>query len=147
MVEGRRASTVRARERADLYSRFLATVPAASAVDTSATTNTALNDAIRAVAGVVRSGHTFLRRSHSSDPPTTASTTSPVSGRYMRRSAPTSVAIGTMLDVGASVTNTQTPRKPSVGCQNNAAMVIRSRTPTNTAYSITSPSDSGSGKP
>src|SRR6267143_5646597 len=147
MVEGRRASTVRARARADLYSRFLATVPAANAVDTSATINAALNDATRAVASLVRSGHTFLKRSHSSDPPTTASTTSPASGRYMRRSAPTSVAIGTMLDVGARVTKTQTPRKPSLGCQNNAAIVIRSRRPTNSAYGITSPSDSGRGKP
>src|SRR5258706_6535760 len=138
MLEGRRASTVRARERADRYSRFLATVPAANAVDTSATTPTAPNDATRTAAGVVRSGQTFLRRSHSSDPPTTASTTSPASGRYMRRSAPTSVAIGTMLDVGASVTNTQTPRKPSFGRQINAATVIGSRTPTSSAYGITS---------
>src|SRR6266850_362205 len=147
MEEGHRASTVRARESADLYSRFLARVPAANAVDTSATTNTAPNDATRGVASVARSGHAFLRRSRSSDAPTTASTTSPASGKYIRRSAPTSVAIGTMLDVGASVTNTQTPRKPSFGRQINAETVIRSRTPTSSAYGITSPSDSGSGKP
>ena len=52
---------------------------------------------------------------HISRAPTTASATTARSGRYIRRSAPTSVAIGTMLDVGASVTKNQTPRKPSAG--------------------------------
>ena len=38
-----------------------------------------------------------------------------MSGRYMRRSAPTSVAIGTMLDVGARVMKNQAPRNPHFG--------------------------------
>jgi len=39
----------------------------------------------------------------------------PMSGRYMRRSAPTSVTIGTRLEAGASVTQNQTPQNPSCG--------------------------------
>src|SRR5688572_31286005 len=45
----------------------------------------------------------------------TTSTTSAASGRYIRRSAPTSVAIGTKLDVGDSVMKHHAPRKPTCG--------------------------------
>ena len=38
----------------------------------------------------------------------------------MRRSAPTSVAIGTMLDVGASMTKNHAPRYPSRGAPTQA---------------------------
>ena len=44
----------------------------------------------------------------------TTSTTSPASGRYMRRSAPTSVAIGTKLDVGDSVMKHHAPEEADV---------------------------------
>ena len=41
----------------------------------------------------------------------------------MRRSAPTSVAIGTTLDVGASVMKNQAPRNPSFGLKTNPMTV------------------------
>ena len=61
----------------------------------------------------------------------TASVMTARSGRYIRRSAPTSVAIGTMLDVGASVTKNQAPRKPTLGHRLNATRVAISSTPMN----------------
>ena len=60
--------------------------------------------------------HTSPSASATREPPATARTTTAISGRYMRRSAPTSVAIGMKLDVGASVMKNQAPRNPSAGC-------------------------------
>ena len=69
------------------------------------------------------------------------------SGRYIRRSAPTSAAMGTMLDVGASRMNTDTARKPTRGAfrsQTNAASTIAVR---NAAGIQTSASVSGRAQP
>jgi hypothetical protein len=41
----------------------------------------------------------------------------------MRRSAPTSVAIGTMLDVGARVVKNHAPRKPAFAARASAQIV------------------------
>ena len=46
-----------------------------------------------------------------------------ISGKYIRRSAPTSVAIGTKLDEGASVTKNHAPRNAAIGHRRNAAAV------------------------
>ena len=45
------------------------------------------------------------------------------SGRYIRRSAPTSVEIGMTLDVGASVRKNHAPRNPIGGLRMKATMV------------------------
>ena len=65
----------------------------------------------------------------------------------MRRSAPTSVAIGTTLDVGASVTKNHAPRKPSVGNRISATAVSASSGTTRSAYGRTSPSVRATGQP
>src|SRR5262245_5783019 len=58
-----------------------------------------------------------------------ASTTIAASGRYIRRSAPTSEAIGTKLDVGASVTKTHVARN-AAGRLKNHKVIVAIRRPT-----------------
>ena len=50
-------------------------------------------------------------------------TTIDASGRYMRLSAPTSVAIGTTLEVGASVTKNHVARNATAGQRSQASAV------------------------
>src|SRR5437588_13016238 len=113
MLVGRRSTTVRANVRVESYSRFLATVAAARATTTNQEART----------------ENLEPRVLNPDPtPTTPSNTSAASGRYILRSAPTSVAIGTRLDVGASVMKNQAPRNPSVG-RRTSATAVSSRRP------------------
>ena len=65
----------------------------------------------------------------------------------MRRSAATSVAIGTRLEVGARVTKNQAPRNPHLGLLNSAATVAAASTQMNSAYGQTSASVNGTGQP
>ena len=51
----------------------------------------------------------------------------PASGKYIRRSAPTSVAIGMMLDAGASVMKNHAPQNPIAGIRTIAKATSRSR--------------------
>jgi hypothetical protein len=51
----------------------------------------------------------------------------------MRRAAPTSVAIGTMLDVGASVMKNHAPRNPIFGQRTSATRVATSSSTTSNA--------------
>src|SRR4051812_37107539 len=81
------------------------------------------------------------------DAPTTASAITAISGRYIRRSAPTSVAIGTMLDVGASVTKNHSPRNPKAGRHTIAAAAAVSSAVTSKKYGNTSPRVTGPGHP
>jgi hypothetical protein len=53
--------------------------------------------------------------------------TSAINGTYIRRSAPTSVAIGMTLEVGADVRNTQAARNPARGAYQSSAPVRTSR--------------------
>lgn len=73
-----------------------------------------------------------VRRRQANRAPTTASAMIATSGRYMRRSAPTSVAIGRMLDVGANSRNTHAPRNPSAG-RRTSAMTVATIKPTTIA--------------
>ena len=59
-------------------------------------------------------------RSTSQRPPTAASVASAANGRYIRRSAPTSLTIGMMLDVGASVRKNAAARNPIRGQRTSA---------------------------
>src|SRR4029077_10805025 len=104
------------------YSRFRTIVPAARPAATPAQITPCDTVAIRPVGTPVA----LLIRFVSQTTADTASTTSAASGRYMRRSAPTSVAIGTTLEAGASVTKNQAPRKPTAGRFHKAAMVSSS---------------------
>ena len=65
----------------------------------------------------------------------------------MRRSAPTSVAMGTMLEVGESVVKNQAPRNPSVGLRASAQIVSATRISTTTPYGAASVSVSARGTP
>src|SRR5258708_38092978 len=69
----------------------------------------------------------------SAQPPMTSATTIAASGKYIRRSAPASVAIGITVDDGASVTKNHVPRKASSRRFRQAAAVITSRTSTTAA--------------
>ena len=60
----------------------------------------------------------------------------------MRRSAPTSVAIGTTLDVGARVMKNQAPRN-QLGLTTNPMTVNTRRNTMNSAYGVTSQGVSG----
>src|SRR5437763_9907984 len=64
-----------------------------------------------------------VRRMRTATPGITSSAAMAISGRYILRSAPTSVAIGTNDEAGASVMKIQAPRKPTAGLDRNAAMV------------------------
>jgi hypothetical protein len=65
----------------------------------------------------------------------------------MRRSAPTSVAIGTKLDVGASVTKNQTRQNAARGAARYQATAITATAATTANCSQTSANVSGSGHP
>ena len=54
------------------------------------------------------------------EPASTSNSRTATSGRYIRRSAPTSVAIGTMELVGASVRKNQVPQNASRGASHHA---------------------------
>ena len=54
------------------------------------------------------------------------------SGRYIRRSAPTSVAIGRMLDEGARVIQNHAARNPSIGRFHSATTLTARSTSTST---------------
>ena len=56
-------------------------------------------------------------------------------------------AIGTMLEVGASVTKNHRPRKPHFGWRISATIVSIRRKTTSSAYGSTSPSRRGSSQP
>src|SRR5439155_614503 len=101
----------------------------------------------------------LTRRFRTSDqPPHTTNTTTAARGRYIRRSAPTSVAIGTKLDVGARVTKNHVPRKASSrlgACPRfsdtllvrHANAVAASRMAMAAAHGHTSSVDTGCGTP
>jgi hypothetical protein len=78
---------------------------------------------------------------------TTASAMTAISGTYMRRSAPNSVTMGMMLDVGASVRKNHAPAKPTVGRFQSATTVAASSPLTTTPCGHTSPARSGDGQP
>ena len=61
---------------------------------------------------------------------TTSSTTTPTSGRYIRRSAPTSAEIGTTLDEGARVMKIDAAQKPTRGTARSAAAAAAKSTAT-----------------
>jgi hypothetical protein len=63
----------------------------------------------------------------------TATTTSVASGKYMRRSAPTSVAMGMTLEDGASVPKNHTPTKARVGRFHHPITVAASSASTTSA--------------
>ena len=98
---GRRSTTVCASTIGDAYSALRRTVALPSATTTAA----------RATLAATRRQRSWPRtRAARASPAITASTASAISGRYIRRSAPTSVAIGMMLEVGASVMKNHAPR-------------------------------------
>ena len=61
-----------------------------------------------------------------------------INGRYIRRSAPTSVAIGTKLDEGASVMKNHAPRNAAAAFHRNAATVSNNSATTAAACGRTS---------
>src|SRR3989442_1428231 len=139
---GHRSSTVCASVLDDLYSRFLRAVAVASATHTIPSSAGWIHRS-RPPPVSDRVSDTGVR--HQTPPP--ASATIAASARYIRRSAPTSVAIGTMLDVGASVMKIHAPRKPSIGRCHNASAVNASSAMTTSAYGHPSPSVIGCGVP
>src|ERR1700730_12531040 len=78
---------------------------------------------------------------------TVAATTKPANGRYIRRSAPTSVEMGTTLDVGASVMKNHRPGKPTGGYRTKVRTVPVARTATTIIGVATSPKFSAFGAP
>ena len=114
---------------ADRYSRFLKAVPAMHAAQTTASTNPATGRRTREPIA------------------TTSSAISPASGRYIRLSAPTSVATGTKLDEGASVMKNQAAGNANFGDRANVSTVAVRSAPTISAYGRTSPTDSSRGSP
>src|SRR5262249_24976778 len=115
----------------DRYSTFLTTVSVPNITATIVSAAAAAVDVMRLIDAT----------------PITASTTRPTRGRYMRRSAPTSVAIGTMLDVGASVMKNHDARNPTGGHRTRSAQVKRTSAAIRMTYGRTSVSVSGTGHP
>src|SRR5215208_5068836 len=72
------------------------------------------------------------RRARTRSKATPAITAIAISGRYIRRSAPTSVAIGMTLDAGASVRKNHAPRNPILG-ERTSATTVAARSATTTA--------------
>src|SRR3954467_13859455 len=107
---GQRSTTVCAITSGDAYSRLRRRV---------ATVNSAVVTTSAPIAKRRERG----RRAGDRATAATASTAIATTGRYIRRSAPTSVAIGTMLDVGASVMKNHAPRKPTAGARTRATVV------------------------
>src|SRR5438046_2427879 len=131
----------------DAYSRLRATLRAASDTTSTPTTRNPVTDAARRGSTSTIPGHLRLAPSANADAPTTASVSTAISGTYMRRSAPTSVAMGTILDVGASVTKNHAPRNARLGLRVRPTTVATiSRTTTN-ACGHTPVSVSESGQP
>src|SRR5439155_21565184 len=87
------------------------------------------------------------RRFHADRPARTTSTTSAASGRYMRRSAPTSLAMGTTLVVGASVRKKAAHRKPTLGQRTNATAVASNSEATTAMWGRTSRAATARGRP
>src|SRR5215831_18000071 len=79
--------------------------------------------------------------------PVTTPTAIAISGRYIRRSAPTSVAIGMMLEDGASVTKNHVPRNASAGRLSQATPVATTHATTTTAYGHVSRTATARGSP
>jgi hypothetical protein len=121
---------VRASDRLDSYSRFLLMVAAASAVEASISKEALAHRKIELVNRSARDDRAVARSTIPRETAITARTASAISGRYIRRSAPTSVAIGTKLEVGASVMKTQAPRNPRAGRRPSAIAVRTRRTTT-----------------
>src|SRR5688572_13186493 len=109
MGVGQRASTVLAIVNADAYSRLRTIVTAASTSTIAPTAHR--ND----FAGALDLSAGAPNRRQRASAPMMTRITMQASGRYILRSAPTSAAMGTMLDVGASRMNTDTARKPVRG--------------------------------
>ena len=77
----------------------------------------------------------------------TPSTTRAMSGRYIRRCAPTSVTIGTTLEAGASVTKNQVARKASGGRHRHRASAPVASTTSNASDGHTAARVAGSVTP
>ena len=77
----------------------------------------------------------------------TSRTATAMSGRYMRRSAPTSVATGTMLDAGASVMKNQRPRKPAAGHLHHPTTASAASAVTSANAGATVPNVTSAGQP
>src|SRR5262245_25305030 len=124
-----------------LYSRLRRTVSVTRTMQTRASAAAG----IRQFQGLLPLG---LRcRSISDQIAITINTMTAASGRYIRRSAPTSVAIGRMLDEGASVTKNQVPRNAISRRHRHAATVATASAATQENGSQTSPNDTTRGTP
>jgi hypothetical protein len=142
---GLRSTIVRPSVIAERYSRLRATVPTASAM-VAATSITA--PATRAVRPARDSPSCRDDRRHgSAAAAATTSATIALSGRFIRRAAPTSVTMGMRLDVGASVSRAQAPAKPARGHRTRAIAVSTTSAPMSAACPATSASANGSGHP
>ena len=124
------------------YSRLRSAVRTASA----ATTATHM-PAAAIVSARARAGHFARRRSTRVHASVTANTDKAASGRYIRRSAPTSLAIGTTLDVGASVRKNMAPRNPIAGHRTSATTVPASSASSSSACGRTSATPIARGRP
>ena len=113
---GRRSTTVRQSPSDVAYSAFRYTVLTASAASTIAVRLPAMR--VRRIRDPFASAPSTERRRA-----TAASTASAANGRYMRRSAPTSLVIGITLDVGASVRKNAAARNPMRGQRTRATPV------------------------
>src|SRR5262245_40508294 len=76
-----------------------------------------------------------------------ARTARAVAGRYIRRSAPTSLTIGITLDVGASVIKNVAARKPIAGRRTRATAVTTRSASKTIAIPAILPSDRARGRP
>src|SRR5580765_660354 len=94
MLVGRRSTIVRASDTEVEYSLFLIHVAVARAIVTKPSAAVAAMRERTALGGCRRR---TASASHSQTATTTASTTTAINGKYMRRSAPTSVERGTTL--------------------------------------------------
>ena len=66
-------------------------------------------------------------------PPRLTAVTTAANGRYIRCSAMTCVATGTMLDVGARIAKNHAPRKPIFGHRQRATSVVNPNSTTSIA--------------
>src|SRR5271169_5590729 len=101
---GQRARVLRAIASPEAYSRLRVKVPTPSAADSSRSTESSPARQVRGGSGAASGEAADAERAHrslNSDRAAAIKAISPTSGTYIRRSAPTSVAMGTMLDVGA----------------------------------------------